>query len=282
MATLPSRSAIDQVNQLQQSILRDQASMVEKAIQAGHLLIAMKEQVPHGQWMQWCDDNIHIGRSQIGNYMTAARREALLPDYQSSGNTGGLSGFLEYTAPEKKTDKPGGTVEDWLPKGWKGFNQALPEGIPRIGDLVQYFDHAKGRDTKDLYVIINISIDPNQQGRGMYKPTLRRANGAKDIQANALDIWPIWFPENAWSGGARGIWFETPPDAMSDAEWEEKKAGYMTELVMGFVHIDALWDAVDGGEENPQAAAWEVTKEFTDHMSKRKKHSKTKSQEATP
>ena len=162
---LPLPSAIRELNALQESILVDQHSMVAKAIRAGHMLRQMKEQVDATApqtWLKWCDENIRIKRSQIRNYMLAAEREALLPDYQSTGNPGGLAGFLAFTAPPSAEPGPFDPV-DLLPEQFWLLNQAFPPRAPHIGDHVFYFDALEGWD--DFFLIVGAELNHAAGGR---------------------------------------------------------------------------------------------------------------------
>ena len=103
--------------------------------------------------------------------------------------------------------------------------------------------------------------------------------GDGDISVSALEIWDIRMPNGMWSGDARGIWIPIPDTDLPDKEFEKSKSKYFTLLKMGFVHIDALWDAMAAGEDDAQAAAWEVTSDFLDYMRKKKKRKKAKTEE---
>jgi len=112
MNVLPERftDRVDRVNTLQAEIVEIGNSMLQKAIAAGHILIELRSETPHGQWMPFCTEHIRIKRTQIANYMKAAANESRLPEYQSKlppgGNSEGLKGFLRFLSEPAHRPEP--------------------------------------------------------------------------------------------------------------------------------------------------------------------------------
>lgn len=64
-----------QINQLLEA---SQTATVEPLIEAGRLLIQIKEQLAHGEWQPWCKANIKWSYRHVARAMKAARQPEVL------------------------------------------------------------------------------------------------------------------------------------------------------------------------------------------------------------
>ena len=96
------------VNENESQIKSLGMSMIDRAISSGRHLIEIKEILPHGEFMEFCKDNVTVKKSQIAKYMKAASEESRLPEYskQEGGLENGLLGFIRFLTPEKPADGP--------------------------------------------------------------------------------------------------------------------------------------------------------------------------------
>jgi len=263
--------------------MADQCSMVAKAIRAGHMLREMKEQVDAvapKTWLKWCDDNIRIKRSQIRNYMLAAERESLLPDYQSSGNPGGLAGFLAFTAPP--SGEPGQfDPVDLLPEEFWLLNQVFTPCAPHIGDPVFYFDARAGWD--DFLLIVGAELNPaagkasgaSGDQRGVWLYTLAGSR-RKPIKVLGTSLGEVFLPEGSWGDyHRRGVF--TPVSSAADPRAGTKEydsarvpdADICACMAIACSHAGSLEAAVRAGEQSPQSIAWQETRELIVSMARK-------------
>jgi len=72
---------IDRLNELHGEITRDAQALLNKAIEAGQILIEVKESLPHGDFTQWVNDNVVFSIRTAQRYMKIySHREELKND----------------------------------------------------------------------------------------------------------------------------------------------------------------------------------------------------------
>ena len=96
LATPRAYELAEMINQNQMLIDKDMQSMVDRAIESGAFLLELKDELPHGRFMPFCDENVRVKKSQRENYMIAAKADPLaIADYKSSDESdGGLIGLV--------------------------------------------------------------------------------------------------------------------------------------------------------------------------------------------
>ena len=86
----------DRVNKNEDLICKMKADMVDLAIESGSYLLMIKEELPHGEFMPFCEENIRVKRTQARKYMNAAEADPdLVIEYKASESASeGLDGFM--------------------------------------------------------------------------------------------------------------------------------------------------------------------------------------------
>jgi hypothetical protein len=88
-------------------IQKNMRLMVDKAIESGLYLLELKEELPHGSFMDFCEEHVRVKRSQRENYMIAASADpqAVLEYKSSDESSGGLQGLVDKVRNRKKKSK---------------------------------------------------------------------------------------------------------------------------------------------------------------------------------
>ena len=73
-----SDSIATEINNLSKQAIASAGEAVEHARKAGELLLEVKNQLPHGQFLQWVKQNITVSLRQAQRYMAAAQGKALV------------------------------------------------------------------------------------------------------------------------------------------------------------------------------------------------------------
>ena len=80
---------VSDINRLHKEAHECARTALEKALQCGELLIQQKASLEHGQWEDWCKDNLDFSYPQATRYMTCAKyaikisREIFLEQFDS-------------------------------------------------------------------------------------------------------------------------------------------------------------------------------------------------------
>ena len=72
------KDSIDEINQLHKEIQGAFLNALERGIRIGKLLIQEKEDLKHGSWMDWIDQNLDFQWSQAKKYMQIYKNQKLL------------------------------------------------------------------------------------------------------------------------------------------------------------------------------------------------------------
>ena len=90
-------------------IQKNMRLMVDKAIESGLYLIELKEELPHGSFMAFCEEHVRVKRTQIDNYMIAAKADPqfVLEYKQSEESSGGLIGLVNKVRGRKQEKSKG-------------------------------------------------------------------------------------------------------------------------------------------------------------------------------
>lgn len=75
IATPRAFELVKKINGNQMLIDQQMQDMVDKAIESGLCLIELKGELPHGQFMSFCEQHVRVKKSQIHNYMVAAQAD---------------------------------------------------------------------------------------------------------------------------------------------------------------------------------------------------------------
>jgi hypothetical protein len=95
MANLKAMALAKKVN-INEAFLQESARhILDLAYESGLWLIEIKQTLPHGSFMDFCEKNVEVKKSQINNYMSVAKAgRDEVEKYISKGLIGGISGFL--------------------------------------------------------------------------------------------------------------------------------------------------------------------------------------------
>lgn len=87
-------------------IQKNMRLMVDKAIESGLYLIELKQELPHGSFMAFCEEHVRVKRTQIDNYMIAAKADPqfVLEYKQSEDSSGGLIGLVNKVRDRKQQE----------------------------------------------------------------------------------------------------------------------------------------------------------------------------------
>jgi hypothetical protein len=91
------------INQAHKDVEVHFGTACARAIDAGRLLLAAKEKVPHGEWKAWLDKNCAFSERTAQLYMQSARYLNIMPDLQQQLSTESLRGAAELL--KKEYDK---------------------------------------------------------------------------------------------------------------------------------------------------------------------------------
>ncbi len=117
IATPRAMALAEMTNNNELLIQKNMRQMVDKAIESGLYLIELKGELPHGQFMSFCEQHVRVKKSQINNYMVAAQADpTLVLEYKESEEAGrGLIGLVnKVQGRQKKKDEfpPSGNLDD--------------------------------------------------------------------------------------------------------------------------------------------------------------------------
>lgn len=119
IATPRAYALAEKTNSNELLIQNNMRQMVDKAIESGLYLIELKQELPYGQFMSFCDEHVRVKKSQISNYMVAARADPdLISEYKSGEDASqgiiGLVNLSKGRAAKKGDDKLplSGNLED--------------------------------------------------------------------------------------------------------------------------------------------------------------------------
>jgi hypothetical protein len=105
IATPRAMALAEMTNNNELLIQKNMRQMVDKAIESGLYLIELKEELPHGQFMSFCEQHVRVKKSQINNYMVAAQADpTLVLEYKESEEAGrGLIGLVNKVQGRQKS-----------------------------------------------------------------------------------------------------------------------------------------------------------------------------------
>jgi len=109
-------------------IQKNMRLMVDKAIESGLYLIELKQELPHGSFMAFCEEHVRVKRTQIDNYMIAAKADpqSVIEYKQSEESSGGLIGLVNKVR-GRKQKKP----EAKLPLSGNSDGKQEPEEVEK-------------------------------------------------------------------------------------------------------------------------------------------------------
>lgn len=96
---------------LEFEIVQLKGQTAQNIIEIGKRLIEAKNQVPHGQWLDWLDKKVSFSQQTANNFMRTADE---FPNYQSISNLGQTKIFALLNAPKEVRDEliNKGSIED--------------------------------------------------------------------------------------------------------------------------------------------------------------------------
>jgi hypothetical protein len=116
------KSKIDQLNTLHNEIMGAMRTTLHKAVEAGGILQEVKENLPHGKFTAWVEENISFDLRTAQRYMKAwDNRDRLKNDTVSS-----LKQLTEEPTPEKPIDKMNQAMKK-VEKAREEYIQAMEE-----------------------------------------------------------------------------------------------------------------------------------------------------------
>lgn len=87
---------------LEFEIVQLKGQTAQNIIEIGKRLIEAKNQVPHGQWLDWLDKKVSFSQQTANNFMRTAEE---FPNYQSISNLGQTKIFALLNAPKEIRDE---------------------------------------------------------------------------------------------------------------------------------------------------------------------------------
>ena len=117
IATPRAMALAEMTNNNELLIQKNMRQMVDKAIESGLYLIELKSELPHGEFMSFCEKHVRVKKSQINNYMVAAQADpTLVLEYkESEEGDGGLDGLVRKVrdrAPRKSKIPATGNLDE--------------------------------------------------------------------------------------------------------------------------------------------------------------------------
>ena len=97
VATPRAMALAEMTNNNELLIQKNMRLMVDKAVESGLYLIELKEELPHGNFMSFCEEHVRVKRTQIDNYMIAARADPkfVLEYKEGLDSSRGLQGLVD-------------------------------------------------------------------------------------------------------------------------------------------------------------------------------------------
>jgi hypothetical protein len=107
IATPRAYALAEMTNSNELLIQNNMREMVDKAIESGLYLIELKQELPHGQFMSFCEEYVRVKKSQRENYMIAASADpqAVIEYKSSDESSGGLQGLIDKVRDRKPRAK---------------------------------------------------------------------------------------------------------------------------------------------------------------------------------